>query len=530
MGLKRLRTLYPLLFALYPPLALLASNMAEVRLQDGLRSLALSLALAALVLFITRRVVRRPLAGSLLTAFFLLLFFSYGHLYQALDGIQAFGEPLARHRYFLPVWLLLFGFGTWVILRRIRDLEAITSAAATFALIALCLPIIQMGFYFLRQSLGGTPSQEAPSFLETLEPTAPEERRDVYYIVLDGYARDDSLKEVFDYDNSEFLDGLRALGFFVAECSRSNYAKTRISLTSTLNMEYLDTLGVTDNRTTGQTARLIRDNLVRQAFEELGYTSVAFETNFYWTEWEDADLFLSRKTPGVEVAAQHLEEVVLNDFEVLFLKSTLFRAYFDLSGTLFDRLFPGSVLTTTAVTLANQPRIAHNERTMFVLDTLPELPKIDKPLFVFAHIVSPHWPYVFDHKGDFVAETPNDSKPAYVEQVRYLNDRLLRILPEIIEGSRPAPVIVLQGDHGAPGTERDPDRMKILNAYFLPGEGAAGLYPTVTPVNSFRLIFDAYFGADLELLEDVSYHSTADDFFDFTVFPDDRPGCGAPGP
>jgi hypothetical protein len=70
--------------------------------------------------------------------------------------------------------------------------------------------------------------------------------------------------------------------------------------------------------------------------------------------------------------------------------------------------------------------------------------------------------------------------------------------------------------------------MKILNAYFLPGEGAAGLYPSITPVNTFRLIFDVYFGADLELLEDVSDHSTADDFFDFTIYPDDRPGCEVP--
>jgi hypothetical protein len=528
MGLKRLRTLYPLPFALFAPLALLASNVAEVHLQDGLRSLAFSLGLAALVLFITRRIVRRPLAASLLTTFYLLLFFSYGHLYQALDGTQVLGEPIARHRYFLTAWPLLFGFGTWVALRRIQNHEAITIAASTFALVAVCLPVVQLGFFFLRQNIGETPSMRASSFLETLEAPQLVERRDVYYVVLDGYARDDSLKEVFDYDNSEFLDGLRALGFFVAECSRSNYPKTRISLISTLNMEYLDTLGVMDNRTTGKTARLIRHNLVRQAFGDLGYTSVAFETNFNWTEWEDAELYLSRRTSGVEAAAQHLEEVVLNDFELLFLKSTMFRTYFDLSGTLFDRLFPESVLTTTAVALADQPRIAHYERTMFVLDTLANLPEIDKPLFVFAHIVSPHGPYVFDQNGSFTPDAPNDSKPAYVEQVRYLNNRLLQIIPEIIGGSHPAPIIVIQGDHGAPGTERDPDRMKILNAYFLPGEGGAGVYPAITPVNTFRLIFDAYFGADLELLDDVSYHSTADDFFDFTVYPDDRPGCEAP--
>jgi hypothetical protein len=94
----------------------------------------------------------------------------------------------------------------------------------------------------------------------------------------------------------------------------SNYPKTRISLTSTLNMKYLDTLGAIDNRTAGHTGRLIRHSLVRQVFEDLGYTSVALETDFYWTEWENAELFLSRKTPGIVAAAQHLEEVIPNAY------------------------------------------------------------------------------------------------------------------------------------------------------------------------------------------------------------------------
>lgn len=527
MSLKRLQAFYPLLFGLYPTLALLSSNVDEVRLQEGWRPLVFSVVLSGLLLFALRWILKRALAASLLTSFYLLLFFSYGHLYQALDGTQILGEEIARHRYFLPAWLLFFGLGTWIILRKIRDFEAITTAAAIFAVVAVILPAAQLGWFSVRQNFGGAPSEDASSFLGTLTPPARGNMPDVYYIILDGYARDDSLQQVFEFDNSEFVDGLRDLGFYVAKCGRSNYAKTRISLTSTLNMEYLETLGVTDNRTTGQTAQLIRHNLVRRAFEALGYTSVAFETNFYWTEWEDADLFLSRRTPGVESAAQRFEAVILNDFEVLFLKTTLVRAYFDLSKTLFDRLFPGSVLTTTAVTLEDQPRIAHYERTMFALDALPELTEIDEPLFVFAHIVSPHWPYVFDHNGGFVPQEPNDSKPAYIEQVRYLNDRLLRLLPLILARSDPAPIIVIQGDHGAPGTQWDPDRMKILNAYYLPADGGALLYPSITPVNTFRLIFDTYFGGELGLLEDVSYHSTADDFFDFTVYPDDRPGCEA---
>ena len=49
---------------------------------------------------------------------------------------------------------------------------------------------------------------------------------DIYYIILDGYVRDDVLKDLFAYDNSGLIEYLRGRGFFVAEQSRSNYRKS----------------------------------------------------------------------------------------------------------------------------------------------------------------------------------------------------------------------------------------------------------------------------------------------------------------
>ena len=44
-----------------------------------------------------------------------------------------------------------------------------------------------------------------------------------------------------------------------------------------------------------------------------------------------------------------------------------------------------------------------------------------------------------------------------------------------------------------------------MNAYHLPDGGNALLYPSITPINTFRVIFNHYLGADFELLEDSSY-------------------------
>ena len=40
---------------------------------------------------------------------------------------------------------------------------------------------------------------------------------DVYYVILDGYARADALATHYGYDNEPFLDALRERGFVVAD-------------------------------------------------------------------------------------------------------------------------------------------------------------------------------------------------------------------------------------------------------------------------------------------------------------------------
>ena len=63
---------------------------------------------------------------------------------------------------------------------------------------------------------------------------------DIYYIILDDYAGIQSLKQNFNFDNTEFYDQLSKKGFFVSSNSFSNYPFTILSIPSSLNMQYLD--------------------------------------------------------------------------------------------------------------------------------------------------------------------------------------------------------------------------------------------------------------------------------------------------
>jgi len=42
------------------------------------------------------------------------------------------------------------------------------------------------------------------------------------------------------------------------------------------------------------------------------------------------------------------------------------------------------------------------------------------------------------------------------------------------------------------------------------------LYPTISPVNTFRLVFNKYFGGKYDMLKDVSYFSPVPKLYNFS--------------
>ena len=92
------------------------------------------------------------------------------------------------------------------------------------------------------------------------------------------------------------------------------------------------------------------------------------------------------------------------------------------------------------------------------------------------------------------------------------------IIIEILSTSKNQPIIIIQGDHGAtviPGIEEFNEeaireRFSNLNAYYFPLNSEIKPYDGITPVNTFRIIFNNYFNSNYELLEDNSYIISSD--------------------
>jgi hypothetical protein len=504
----------PLLTGLYAPLALIANNIGEIELTDGLRALAASVLISAALMGVVQTFVRPAARASLLTVVLLALFFFYGHIYNALGNIPVTGFEAGRHRFLIPVWALLAAAAIWRIWRISKSKRDFTGWIQTLTImvsVALLFPIGQLAGY----QIGGPNEPESkvlPPELAALHLPEDDPAPDIYYIILDGYARQDVLLDIFHFDNTPFLSELEEMGFFVAQCSRSNYAQTKLSLSSSLNSGYLEDFigevdrGREDNRLLEP---FLSHSAVRQTFENLGYRIIAFETGYPWTELKDADLYLAP-----EPSNKSLLWGGLTPFEALALDSTAALIVTDTASLLSDYL----------VTFLGNPERIHRERVLFTLEQLERIPAMEGPKFVFAHIVSPHAPFVFGPNGEAVIEEENEIK-GYREQVIFLNATIAALVETIMEISETPPIIIIQADHGGVDTSKV-KRMEILNAYYLPGIDGDLLYDTITPVNTFRIVFNAYFGGSFSLLEDTSLFSTYQTPFAFEEIPADTSRCG----
>ena len=477
---------YVLFLSIYPVLMLYARNVTEVQVSYIWRPLLISLG-GALVLFLMfRLILKNWYRAAFLTAILVTMFFAYGHVYVVLKGLPLI-VPLTRHRLLLPIWVSLTVLGLWLAGRRSSKPEKVTTVLNVVAAVALIFPLVQLGAYFVRQQQSqaeiperGFPNLELPS-----DQPAP----DIYYIILDAYGNTKTLNDLMDFDNTEFLEALRAQGFYVADCSQSNYSSTERSLVSSLNLDYLSLFGASLVPGSGDQIKLsanLKWNATRHTLDALGYKIIAFETGFAWSEWYDSDLYLS---PSRTLWSGW------NEFEDLLVKTSVLRALYDMN----KQLRP------------EEETSPHYERVLYVLNSLKVLPSTPGPKFVFVHLLMPHDPFDFAEDGEyFTGSWSSGSREPYFEGYRRQAIYISKVIPEvaatIIANSSTPPVIIIQGDHGPSYSYNDGERMGILNAYFMP-QGSKFLYKTITPVNTFRILFNTYFDGDFVLLEDVSYIS-----------------------
>lgn len=490
---------YPVVLGAYPVLALLAFNAGQVEPAAGLRALLLSVLLAGTLFLVLWLILRQVHRAAFLAALWVLLFFSYGHVF---DLIEAKFPDLNLAPWLLAIWAVLAVLFAWWATRPGLTFISVTPGLNVIGLALVLMSALQA--FPLRASAAAHRAAAENAPVQELHPPAEAALPDVYYFILDSYARADLLQQSYGYDNQPFIEALESRGFYVAGCSQSNYGRTEMSLGSSLNMSYLqglDSSFVPENIGRSRLWDALKHSAVRYNFESMGYKTVNFANGFPWMELRDAAGFMS---PSPFASG-------LTEFEGLLLRTTLARPLLD----------AGWVDPDAA--LAQNARVRFN----MAFDSLEALARDPAPTFAYIHLISPHPPFVFGPDGaptnpaDFWNEQRRYPASLYVKgyknQLTWLNTRVEAGIDVILKNSSTPPIIILQGDHG-PWLQPRERLFRIFNAYYLPGHSDK-LYPSISPVNTFRLVFDEYFGGQYPLLEDRSYYSPVPNLYDFSEVP-----------
>jgi len=500
---------HPLLLCLYPMLFLYSTNMDKTTFGTAVWPMLISM--AGTIVFTSLGFVffKNVNKSAILTAFIILLFFSYGHLHSWIYGFFLLEEGGKSQEISTEInykqiifWSLT---SLWIILAvivffLIRKIKNSALSKITFVLNGMSIVLFAMPlFTIVLNTVSGYSNSNNQTSKERLSPIEESEvikkigyKPDIYIFVLDGYGRYDVLKKNFNFDNKAFINFLKGKGFFVAKNSYANYFWTDLSLSSSMNMMYINYLADVVGRTSNDRSELyelIRNNKLARYLKEQGYKIVHLDSTYGPT----------MKNPYADIEFTHGKGLFHIEFYRVLMETSMLK------------LWESSVEKDLArLHLKN-------------LKTLETIATMDGPKMVFSHFVPPHHPYLFDSEGntlkhvtvsnqfDFQSHLWSKRKK-YVDQIKFLNKRFTKIVNLILKESENPPIIVIHSDHGPHVLLRISGRKKVqgrfgnLMAIYTPG--VEGLFnDNITPVNMFATILNHYFGDDLPILDPEHYIS-----------------------
>jgi hypothetical protein len=487
MGLRRLTSfpVYPFLVALLPIIYFYEANFRTLGQGDGIRLGIIYLLITGALLVAARFVWKDLHRAALVLA--------------PVAGVLFLGAKVGG---LVSAGLLVLSLALGILFRfRRMDLWQASVIFNAMALVLAIMPIAQT------VRLSGAKEAPVPTDLFrkplTLAQHGNDQPPDIYFLLMDGMGQPAYLEKEFGLSHKIAEEILRGRGFTVKKHAMSSYPQTALSLSSTLNAGYIQDLLIIPDPANGDRAALaglVADNRVLRSLGGLGYDLVTFPSGYPLTKMGGPG---KRRSPLID--PNFLEYYALEDGCLPLVQKLAGRGPSDLSFAM------------------------RRNRLEYVFDNLGRaregIPD-EKPVFVFAHIMAPHPPFVFSRTGDPLPSRKNfafadgshwydihgrEGTPYYImysEQFTYVMKRLGEAVDAILASSPRPPVIIIQGDHG-PGSKLHhervaytdhEERLGVFDAWYVPeqygwqpGEGGP-------VVNTFPQLFNALFDAGMPML------------------------------
>ncbi len=494
--MKASQYFHPLFFSVYPVLYLYTRHQGTINHADVVLPLLVCFFSAAAALIVLRVLSGNGVKASLSVTVLCFAMFTFGSFDSLLFSS---GELQPGRTFWFP--LLWFIANTAAVAMIMKSRGDNSKANGFLNFMALAMLVMSAGGILHTAIFSESAVRPVITLQKGPETFSEEEKQklpDVFYLILDGYARQDTLQRLYGFDNSDFISFLSQSGIYIASQSYANYPQTYLSLASSLNFTRLDSLAeqFSDTNSVQPLVEMIQNNHLFATLKKWGYRTVAFSSGYSGTEIRNADSYISRSIQGREF---------LNTLINMTFLAAMKLPFFDLSVSQAD---------------------IHRERIRQTLQEIPEL-AFSEPICVFAHIVCPHPPFVFAADGKpldqgerFTLFDGNDwgsdketYRKLYAGQLLYLNQLVRKMVAGILQRPGRPKILVIQSDHG-PGSKLDwqnidqtdlRERFAILNAIYFSDGDYSRLYPEITPINTFRTIVNRITGEKLELLPDRSF-------------------------
>ena len=490
--------MHPFLFSLFPILFIFQYNIHEIPLQDIFWPLFLSF-IIALGLWVILRFFIGGKKSGLIVSLIIMLFVIYGNLHTFILNSSSQFTFLGSNMIMGTGFFILLIVGIIYFVKTKRVLDNANSITNTIGLGMVGILVISIAIYYYENPVdySTTYFSDIPSTANNV-PIKP----DIYLLIFDEYAGNISLKNNFQYDNTDFLKKLESAGFYVPKISYANYPNTGLSIPSTLNMNYLDFLT-----------------------EELGKDSADMRLP---NEFRDNSLVMKvLKLYGYEITSFYGGLGASGNTNLVSEKLCSY-------GTINTDLRKNLVLTYLPISYFNTVllELHQKEKLECMFSILPEIKGSEEtPVFVLGQFRLPHEPFIYDSEGNLIkTEKSYTDKEAYLEQLIYSSKKILELVDKILENTTRDPVIIVMSDHGYrteidwenPSNEHYVAGFNNLAAYHMPNQ-MDNLPETISSVNIFRIIFNSYLDTDFEMLEDRQIWYTPNRPFDFTDSTDKLP-------
>ena len=511
----RIYPLHPFLFAMASVLAMMTNNLKMLTFSDVAPALLGTLGFAALVYLVTGALRRRfDAVTAIIASIWVVGGLYFLDVFRPLNRLLDGGFTMVRT---LPVALVILALLTVAALRLGRAQLVVHTLLNGVALVLFVLPAWQAVSYERRNA----PAREAydadraaagmPQIAEVSAAADGERPPDIYHFIFDRLGSDAALSQYYGLDD-HISDWLESKGFYVARDSHSNYLKTGPSIASTFYMDYIDFLAG-DPRIEGDNwhplFEMLGDHRAARFLRARGYDFVQYGS--WWAGTHENPV------------ADENHPLGFSEFNMLYLRNTMLRPLFQ-------------ILPAT-----NSTRLLgwDNGQCQRVARQIEMIKSVDKdrprPVYVFAHILVPHGPYPFTPDGRCLSQDEQSERgdpQGYRDQVAYAGNIIRDVVGALQAPGRDRPVILIQADEGpfpdrdysVPWQDAPADELRIktaiLNAFYFPSGDYSLLRPDITPVNSYRVLFDTVFDAGLPLLPDRIFAFPNDkelyDFHDVT--------------